>query len=152
MSLPLRRFKHVQQARRAAPITFGEKTEMSSKVGLSDQDVFGHMTNTRYNALASIALDCHLMRTGLTNTLTASGKRLVLIKEDVVFHRSLKFPDRFVITTQILKADAKHLVAEHVFQRGSSRMADLRTALRAVDRQGAASDLPLTSPPLSQIG
>ena len=152
MSLRLRHLKHAYAVRRAKPVAIDAPSRIQSKVGLTDQDVFGHMTNTRYNGLADVAVAAHLRRAGLFDRLKASGLRLRVVREDVVFHRSLKYPNHFAVETQAIGATGAAIGFEHVFLRGDRRMADVRSLALASDENGVVVDLkPFLAAPLQDL-
>lgn len=92
-------------------------TNIRAKVGLTDQDIFGHMTNTRYNAFALLAFKDLLIRTGAKAAATTKGAAFKVLREDVVFVRMLKFPDTFEVDMHLAEIKEDHLVFRHVFRK-----------------------------------
>lgn len=92
-------------------------TSFRAKVGLADQDIFGHMTNTRYNAFALLAFEDLLIRTGANAAAKQAGAAFKVLREDVVFVRMLKFPDTFTVDMHLAEIQDDQLVFRHVFRK-----------------------------------
>ncbi|MEO1101203.1 MAG: acyl-CoA thioesterase [Pseudomonadota bacterium] len=92
-------------------------TSIRAKVGLADQDIFGHMTNTRYNAFALLAFEDLLIRSGANTAATKAGATIKILREDVVFVRMLKFPDAFKVDMHLAEIKNDQLVFRHVFRK-----------------------------------
>lgn len=92
-------------------------TSIRAKVGLTDQDIFGHMTNTRYNAFALLAFEDLLIRTGANAAAKQAGVTFKVFREDVVFVRMLKFPDTFTVDMHLAEVKDDQLVFRHVFRK-----------------------------------
>lgn len=107
----------------------GDVFSLSAKVALTDQDFFGHMTNTRYNDYAHTALEALLIRAGALKDNT-KGTPFSIVEDEVAYIRMLKYPNRFDLELQKTgETDALHEFA-YTFTRQGKIAARGRMAVR----------------------
>lgn len=113
-------------------------TRRRFSVWLTDQDAFGHMTNSRYFSMTDLAIMDFMARTGAMGRLRGRGWFPVIAYEDFAFIRMLRFPQRFEIATRIVGWQDEHLCLTHEFRRLGRLTAEGLTLARIVDRKGKA--------------
>lgn len=138
MSFLFARRKALKQARtEVGSCRLDEPFELRAKVGLTDQDIFGHMTNTRYNAFALLALDTLLIRSGAVAAASRASLAFKVLSEDVVFIRMLKFPDSFRVELTLTQTEPERLTFSHAFHKKDKLMATGGITIGLIDPNGA---------------
>lgn len=101
-----------------------------------DQDMFQHMTNSRYFSLTDVCIVDYMMRTRAWRVLRKRRWAPVVTYEDMVFRRMMRAPHRFVVRTQLVGWTDEHVALRHVFERRGAVTAEGITIARFVDRRG----------------
>ncbi len=140
----------LKRARKAVgSLNLTAPSSIRAKVGLTDQDIFGHMTNTRYNAFALLALEDLLIRSGTKAAATNAGAAIKILREDVVFVRMLKFPDSFEIDIHLARAENETLVFEHEFRKKDKLITTGAITAGIVGADGATRSISSVLPDLA---
>jgi len=92
-------------------------------VWFTDQDVFRHMTNSRYFSLTDVCIIDYMLQTRAWQKLVKRGWLPMVVYEDLVFHRALRFPRPFTVLTRLVGWTENHIVLSHVFQRSDGTVA-----------------------------
>jgi acyl-CoA thioesterase FadM len=79
--------------------------------------MFRHMTNSRYFSLTDVCIIDYMLQTGAWPVLEKRGWLPVVVYEDLVFKKMLRWPQAFIVRTQLLGWDANTVVIRHVFER-----------------------------------
>lgn len=109
---------------------------LNYRVWLTDQDMFMHMTNSRYLSFSDLARLNLLVRTGLANALHKNGWQLEICGQTRTLTRMLKAPQAFKMICEIDGWTDTHIAFNHVFQRRSSTHAAVNTLMRVADADG----------------
>jgi acyl-CoA thioesterase FadM len=107
------------------------------RVWLTDQDMFLHMTNSRYLSFSDLARLNMLIRTGIGRAMKANGWSLNAVAQTRTIARMLKSPQTFEIVCQIEAWDDQHLAICHRLQRNGKIHAELRALMQLHDPSGA---------------
>lgn len=160
MNLFLRIVLVFLRARRAPRIGLLDPCITPFRVWFTDQDMFRHMTNSRYFSLTDVCIVDYMLRAGAWPRLRRKGWLPVVVYEDMILTKMLRFPHKFQVRTRLEGWDDKHAVLSHVFLRRGKVTAEGFTVARFVDRKGEriataevlslleAADL--ASPPLAE--
>ncbi|WP_300378982.1 acyl-CoA thioesterase [Henriciella sp.] len=134
-------------------------TRIRSRVMLTDQDMFAHMTNSRYFSFSDLAIINYIIRTGCWKKLRKQGWFPVVCSETVVFSRMLRAHQAFEIETHLVGWTSTYICLEHRFTRKNKETARVRIVARfASRRQERVSmdditrllDVETASPPLDE--
>ena len=106
------------------------------RVWLTDQDMFLHMTNSRYLSFSDLARLNVLIRTGIWRALKANGWSLNAVAQTRTIARMLKSPQTFEIVCEIEAWDDDHLAICHRLQRNGKIHAELRALMQLHDASG----------------
>ncbi len=106
------------------------------RVWLTDQDMFLHMTNSRYLSFSDLARLNMLIRTGMWCALKSNGWSLNAVAQTRTIARMLKSPQTFEIVCQIEAWDDDHLAICHRLQRNGKIHAELRALMQLHDATG----------------
>lgn len=131
------------------PIGLLDTCTTEFRVWFTDQDAFRHMTNSRYFSLTDVCIVDYMLRSGAWARLRTRGWIPVVIYEDLVFLKPLKFPQGFAVETRFLGWDDTHVVAQHVFVRNGQTTAEGFTVARFISRKGEKL---ATAPVLDLLG
>ena len=107
------------------------------RVWLTDQDMFLHMTNSRYLSFSDLARLNLLIRTGTWRAMKTNGWTLKSVAQTRTIARMLKSPQTFEIVCQIEAWDEDHLAICHRLQRNGKIHAELRALMQLHDASGA---------------
>jgi len=106
------------------------------RVWLTDQDMFMHMTNSRYLSFSDLARLNLLIRTGLAKALRKNGWRLEICAQTRTLTRMLKTPQAFEMVCEIEGWSDIHIAFNHSFKRRGSLHAAVNTLMRVADADG----------------
>lgn len=120
MSLPLRTARHKRRALKLASTSALDDTTMiRSKVRITDHDLFGHMTNSRYNSFLEIGRTDWLIKTGMASVLKHANLNLCIQSESGQFLKALRAPAPFKVNTKLTEKSKDGLVyTGHFIRRG----------------------------------
>jgi len=128
-------------------------------VWLTDQDMFAHMTNSRYFSFADLGTINFIIRSGCMGTMRKRGWIPVILSEKVVISKMLKFPQAFELESQITCWDETYVCLQHKFVRNGRVHATVNALARfaSTDRSEVNPDMVLeavghkiSSPPLTK--
>ena len=89
---------------------------MNFRVWITDHDMFQHMTNTRYFAITDIVLMNWMIETGLWRGLRKQDWTPMVVFKDGSYLRSLRFPERYRVETQLVGWSGPYIVWRHEFR------------------------------------
>ncbi|MEM5517619.1 thioesterase family protein [Henriciella sp. AS95] len=112
-----------------------DETEIRSRVMLTDQDMFAHMTNSRYFSFSDLATIDYIIRTNAWALLRKRGWMPVVASEAVAFRRMLRAHQAFKVTTRLVGWNDTYLCLEHRFVRDEEETALLRVVARFASRK-----------------
>lgn len=107
------------------------------RVWLTDQDMFLHMTNSRYLSFSDLARLNMLIRTGIWRAMKTNGWTLNAVAQTRTIARMLKSPQTFEIVCRLEAWDDAHLAICHRLQRNGKVHAELRALMQMHDASGA---------------
>lgn len=104
------------------------------RVWLTDQDMFAHMTNSRYLSFSDLGTINYIMRSGCWPILRKRGWFPVICGQSMIISRMLKTPQTFVIVTQITGWTDTYVGLSHRFLRQGREHAEVRVIARFAAR------------------
>ena len=110
--------------------------QLGFSVRLTDQDMFMHMTNSRYLSFSDLGRVDIAMRTKLSRALKRKGWRTEICGQGMTINRMLKAPKSFQLETQICGWDEHYLAISQIFLRGGKNHASVNTLLKVHDKSG----------------
>ena len=116
------------------PIT--APAQVNFRVWLTDQDMFLHMTNSRYLSFSDLGRVDLFIRLGLRKLLKANRWRAEICGQTMTINRMLKAPKSFALETQIHGWDDRFLVLGQRFLRNGRNHAGVVTLLAITDSSG----------------
>ena len=105
-------------------------------VWLTDQDMFMHMTNSRYLSFGDLGRVDALIRTGLRRALDQQGWQAEICAQTMTINRMLKFPNRFTLETQIHAWNDRYIAIGQTFLRRGRNHATVNTVLQIQTESG----------------
>ena len=114
---------------------FLDTTRIRSRVMLTDQDMFAHMTNSRYFSFSDLAVINYIVRTGAWPKLRRKGWFPVVAAETVVFASMLRAHQAFEVTTRLVGWTDTFICIEHRFLRDGTETARVRLIARFASRK-----------------
>ncbi|MGD2131235.1 MAG: thioesterase family protein [Maricaulaceae bacterium] len=137
MNLFLRLLLVWLKARFKPHVDYAAEVVTRFRVWPTDQDMFRHMTNSRYFSLTDVCIVDYMLRTGAWPILSRRGWLPIVAYEDLAFRRMLRFPRRFCVRTRLLGWDEAYVVLSHVFERADGVVAaEGFTVSRFVSKKG----------------
>lgn len=106
------------------------------RVWLTDQDMFMHMTNSRYLSFSDLARLNLLIRTGMLRALRNNKWKLEICAQTRTITRMLKTPNAFQMSCEIEGWSDKYIAFNHEFTRRGRTHAAVSTLMRVTDDQG----------------
>ncbi|WP_300392938.1 thioesterase family protein [Henriciella sp.] len=111
-----------------------DTTRIRSRVMLTDQDMFAHMTNSRYFSFSDLAIINYIIRTGAWKKLRKRGWFPVVCSEIAVFGGMLSAHQAFEVATRLVGWTDTYLCLEHRFLRNGRETARVRLVARFASR------------------
>ncbi|MCA8900904.1 MAG: thioesterase family protein [Hyphomonas sp.] len=130
-----------------------------SSVWIGDHDILGHMTNSRYASFTDLGIMNFMGRTGTMKVFRKHGWIPLIQHESLTYFRSMSFPQKFELQTQMVGWDGTYMCFRHIFIARGRTIATSRMIARLVGRrkQRVTADMalealgsPMPSPPLDQ--
>lgn len=109
-------------------------TFLKFRVWLLDQDMFAHMTNSRYLSFGDLGTINYMIRSGFWPVLRKHGWFPVICSQNVVIHRMLRQPQKFTLKSQVVGWDDTYVCLRHSFMRDETQHAELRVVARFASR------------------
>jgi acyl-CoA thioesterase FadM len=109
------------------------------RVWLTDQDMFMHMTNSRYLSFSDLGRLNLLLRTGLHRSFQKQGWSLEICAQTRTITRMLKSPQSFELSCEIVGWTDNFIAFRHLFKRAQKTHAEVNSIMRITD----ASDHPV---------
>ena len=101
---------------------------------LTDQDMFSHMTNSRYFSFSDLGIINYVVRTGAWKQFKRMGWFPVVCAESVTFARMLRAHQAFTVETRLVGWTGTYLCLEHRFPHRDSETARVRIVARIASR------------------
>ncbi len=117
------------------------------RVWITDQDMFLHMTNSRYLSFSDLGRLNLLIRTGLAKALKQNRWRLEICGQTRTITRMLKTPQAFEMACDLEGWTGHYLAFRHQFRRGEKLHAEVNTLMRVV----AADGTPIATEKVLQV-
>jgi len=111
-----------------------DEARLKYRVWLTDQDMFAHMTNSRYLSYSDLGTINYIMRTGCWPILKKRRWYPVICGQSMVISRMLTAPQKFEIVTQITGWDDTYVGLSHKFYRDKREHAEVRVIARFASR------------------
>ena len=117
--------------------------EIEIRVRYQETDAQGRVHHANYLTWFELGR-VELMRAGGRNyrDLEAEGVFLVIAKAEVKYHRGAVFDDLLKLRTTTVRAQGARIDHQYELSRGQELIAEGRTMLACVDREGRVSRLP----------
>ena len=112
-----------------------EPTRLRSRVMLTDQDMFAHMTNSRYFSFSDLGTINFIIRTGCWSKLRKRGWFPVICAETAIFARMLRWRQAFEVETRLAGWTDTYICLEHRFLRNGGLAARVRLVARFASRR-----------------
>ena len=109
-------------------------TLLRFRVWLTDQDMFAHLTNSRYLSFGDLGTINYMIRSGFWPVLRKNGWFPVICAQHVVINRMLKSPQAFDLKTEVVGWDDTYVCLRHSFLRRENVHAELRVVARFASR------------------
>lgn len=119
---------------KSAPLD--QACSLNYRVWFTDQDMFMHMTNSRYLSFSDLARFNLLIRTGLMKALKQNRWRLEICGQTRTITRMLKAPQSFRMACEIEGWSDQHIAFNHAFKRRGNTHAVVNTLMRVSDMEG----------------
>ncbi|MEM9054006.1 MAG: acyl-CoA thioesterase [Pseudomonadota bacterium] len=108
--------------------------KLTFRVWLTDQDMFMHMTNSRYLSFSDLGTINFIIRSGSMKQLNKNGWYPVICGQTMSVSRMLKTPQAFVVTSQIMGWTEKYVGIRHTFERKGKVHAEVNVIARFASR------------------
>lgn len=112
-----------------------DTTCIRSRVMLTDQDMFSHMTNSRYFSFSDLGIINYVVRTGAWQKLRKRGWFPVVCAEAVTFAGMLRAHQAFTVETRLVGWSDTYLCLEHRFLRRGEETARVNIVARIASRR-----------------
>jgi len=109
-------------------------TKIRSRVMLTDQDMFSHMTNSRYFSFSDLGIINYVVRTGAWKQFRRKGWFPVVCAESVTFAGMLRAHQAFTVETRLVGWSETYLCLEHRFLHKASETARVSIVARIASR------------------
>lgn len=109
---------------------------LTFSVWITDQDMFMHMTNSRYLSFADLGRVDLVMRTKLSQMMNRKGWRTEICGQSMTINRMLKAPKSFSLETQLCGWDGQYIAISQTFLRRGKNHASVNTLLKIQDKSG----------------
>ncbi len=106
-----------------------------SAVWIGDQDIMGHMTNSRYSSFTDLAVMNFIARTGALGVFRKRGWLPIIQFEALSFHRMLRYPQKFEVVTRLAGWEGSHICLTHTFLAEGRVVAESRMISRLAGRK-----------------
>lgn len=111
-----------------------DSSRLKYRVWLTDQDMFAHMTNSRYMSFADLGTINYIMRSGCWPVLRKKGWYPVICGQSMTVSRMLKTPQKFEIISELTGWDDTYVGLSHRFMRNGKQHAEVRVIARFASR------------------
>ena len=136
MNLYLRLMFLRLRSRRRSRLDTWDASLTPFRVTVSDLDLLGHVSNSKYLAIMDLARIDLMMRCGLWDKLRRQGWYPVVAGQTITYRRSLKLGQRFDVESRVLGMDDRWFYVQQVFRRGETVCAHAMIRVRFLKRSG----------------
>lgn len=113
-----------------------DPVRLQQRVWFTDQDMFMHMTNSRYLSFGDLGRVDAFLRTGLRQALQSQGWRAEISAQTMTINRMLKAPKTFTLETVLQGWNEQYLAIGQTFLRNGRNHASVNTLLRVQTKTG----------------
>jgi acyl-CoA thioesterase FadM len=111
-----------------------DEARLKYRVWLTDQDMFAHMTNSRYMSFADLGTVNYIIRSGCWRTMRKLGWFPVICGQSMTITRMLKTPQKFEIVSNLVGWDDTYVGISHKFMRDGRQHAEVRVIAKFASR------------------
>ena len=98
-------------------ITVLGRAVLKFRVWLTDQDMFAHLTNSRYMSFSDLGTINFIIRSGFWGVMRKRGWFPVICAQSMTVSRMLKTPQAFEVSTNLVGWDDTYVGISHTFTR-----------------------------------
>lgn len=113
-----------------------DEVKRSYRVWLTDQDMFAHMTNSRYLSFGDLGTLNYIIRSNFWPGLRKNGWFPVICGQTMVVSKMLRTPQKFDVVTNVVGWDETYVGLRHSFMRGGKQYAEVRVIARFASSKG----------------
>lgn len=106
------------------------ETTLKFRVWLTDQDMFAHMTNSRYMSFSDLGTINFIMRSSCWSEMRKRGWYPVICAQSMTVSRMLKFPQSFDVRTKLVGWNDTYVGISHTFERNGRTHAQVNVLAR----------------------
>ncbi|GAB5458208.1 MAG: thioesterase family protein [Henriciella sp.] len=111
-----------------------DPAKLTFRVWLTDQDMFMHMTNSRYLSFSDLGTINFMVRAGFWKILRKRNWFPVICAQSMVITRMLDTPNKFQIVTKIIGWTDTYVCISHNFMYQGRQHAEVRVVARFASR------------------
>ena len=111
-----------------------DPASLDYRVWLTDQDMFMHMTNSRYLSFSDLGTINYIIRTGCWKILRRKNWYPIICAQTMVVSRMLTTPQKFRLTTRITGWTDTYVGLSHTFVCKGRQHAEVRVIARFMSR------------------
>jgi len=111
-----------------------DPSELSFRVWLTDQDMFAHMTNSRYLSFSDLGTINYILKSGSWGPLRKNGWHPVICGQTMFISRMLSTPQKFTLVSRIVGWDDTYVGLLHEFVRNGEVATQVKVIARFVSR------------------
>lgn len=100
------------------------------RVWLTDQDMFAHLTNSRYMSFSDLGTINFIIRSGFWGVMRKRGWFPVICAQSMTISRMLKTPQAFEVVTKLVGWDETYVGISHTFMRDGNVHAQVNVLAR----------------------
>ena len=112
-------------------------TKLNFRVWLTDQDMFMHLTNSRYLSFSDLGTINYIVRIGYMSVFRDRGWTPVICAQTMNVSRMLKTPQDFEVHTRLTGWDDTYIGLQHSFIRKGKSHAEVYVIARLAGRDGS---------------
>ena len=107
-----------------------DQTVLRFRVWITDQDMFMHMTNSRYLSFGDLGTINYILRTGSWSQLRKRGWFPVICGQTMVISRMLSFPQKFELRSRVTGWDDSYVGLLHEFYAKGRKTAEVKVVAK----------------------
>ncbi|MEM6535493.1 MAG: acyl-CoA thioesterase, partial [Pseudomonadota bacterium] len=118
------------------------QTTLNFRVWITDQDMFMHMTNSRYLSFGDLGTINYILRTGSWTQLRKRGWFPVICGQTMIISRMMAFPQKFELRSRVTGWDDAYVGLLHEFYSKGRKTAEVKVVAKfaSTDRKTVAPD------------
>jgi len=111
-----------------------DETRLKFRVWLTDQDMFAHMTNSRYLSFGDLGTINYILRSGSWTELRKRGWFPVICGQTMYISRMLSFPQKFEVHSRVTGWNDTYVGLLHEFHAKGRKTAEVKVIARFASR------------------